>query len=98
MDLAFWRDLSVVLLCLEGFIMLLIPGVLCFFSIKGLRALERKLRGASPKVQEAFRKVNLVTRQASDKVASPFIAASAANARANAMRRGTASPIKRREV
>ena len=98
MELAFWRDLSVVLLCIEGFIMLLIPGALFFFSIKGLRALERKLREVSPKVQGVFRTVNGTSRQASDKIASPFIAASAANAQLHALRRGTASLIMRREV
>ncbi len=98
MDLAFWRDLSVVLLCLEAFIMTLIPGAIIFFSIKGLRALEKKLREVSPKVQGVFHTVNRATRQASDKAASPFIAASAANAQVNALWRGTTSLIKRQEV
>lgn len=98
MDLAFWRDLSIVLLCLEAFIMVLIPGVIFFFSIKGLQMLEKKLREVTPKVHEVFHKVNHVTRQASDKAASPFIAASAASAQVKALWRGTTSLIKRQEV
>jgi len=98
MDLAFWRDLSVVLLCLEGFIMLLIPGAIFFFSIKGLRALERKMREVSPKVQGVFRQVNRVTEQVTDKIAAPIIKISGANAQLRGMRRGAVSLFRRREV
>jgi len=49
-------------------------------------------------VHEVFHKVNHVTRQASDKAASPFIAASAASAQVKALWRGTTSLIKRQEV
>jgi hypothetical protein len=98
MDLAFWRDASIVLLSLEGFILMLIPGALIFFSIKGMRELTRKLKVVSPKVQAVFSQINLTTRQASDRIASPLIAASAAKARVSAMRRGTASLIKQRGV
>ncbi len=98
MDLAFWRDLSVILLCLEAFIMALIPGAIFFFSIKGLRLLEKKLREVSPKVQGVFDKVDQTARQISDKAASPFIAASATKAQVKAIWRGTASLIKRPEV
>ena len=98
MDLAFWRDLSLVLLCLEAFVFMLVPGVLFFFSVKGLRELEKKLREVSPQVHGVFHRVNQVTRQASDKAASPFIAVSAANAQVKAMWRGKASLIKRQEV
>jgi hypothetical protein len=98
MDLAFWRDLSVVLLCLEAFVLLLIPGALFFLLLKGLRALEQKMREFSPKVQGVFRQVNRVTRQVTDKIAEPVIKVSAATARAQAMRRRTASLIRRHEV
>lgn len=97
MGLAFWRDLSIVLLSLEAFVLMLIPGALFFFSLKGLRAIETKMLEISPKVQGVFRQANLKTNQVSDKLAAPFIAASAANARVKAMRRKTASLIKREE-
>jgi hypothetical protein len=98
MDLAFWRDMSLVLLCLEAFVIMLVPGAIFFYSIKGMRELEKKMREVSPQVHGVFHRVNQVTRQTSDKVASPFIAVSAANAQVKAMWRGKASLIKRQEV
>ena len=62
------------------------------------KELEKKLREVTPKVHEVFHKVNHVTRQASDKAASPFIAASAASAQVKATWRGATSLIKRLEV
>ncbi len=98
MNLGFWRDLSVVLLCLEGFVLLLIPGAILFFAVKGMNALDRKLREVFPKVQGVFRQVNRVSRQVTDKVAAPVIKASATTAQVQAMGRRTASLLKRREV
>lgn len=98
MNLGFWRDLSVVLLCLEGFVLLLIPGAILFFSVKGMNALDRKLHAIFPKVQGVFGQVNRITRQVTDKVAEPVIKASAMTAQVQAMGRRTASLLKRREV
>ena len=98
MNLGFWRDLSVVLLCLEGFVLLLIPGAILFFLVKGMSALDRKLREIFPKVRGVFSRVNQVTRQVTDKVAAPVIKASATTAQVQAIGRRTASLIKRREV
>ncbi|MGB8643795.1 MAG: hypothetical protein WCF84_01035 [Anaerolineae bacterium] len=39
-----WRDLSLILLCLESFILMLVPGVLLFFAQKYLRRFRRWLR------------------------------------------------------
>lgn len=98
MELTFWRDLSVILLVLEAFILTLVPGVIFFFSIKGLQALERKLREFTPKVQGVFQQVDHTSRRVSDKVAAPFIAASAARAQLKGLQRGTVSLLKRHEV
>lgn len=98
MNLGFWRDLSVVLLCLEGFVLLLIPAAILFFAVKGMNALHRKLHEIFPKVQGVFRQVNRVTRQVTDKVAEPVIKAGAQAAQVQAMGRRTVSLLKRREV
>lgn len=98
MDLGFWRDLSVVLLCLEGFVLLLVPGAILFFAVKGMNALDRKLREVFPKVQGVFRQVNRVARQLTDKIAAPVIKTSATTAQVQAIGRRTASLFKRREV
>ncbi len=42
--LAPWRDLAIVLLVIEAFIMVLVPGIIVFFVIKGVRAVKRWLR------------------------------------------------------
>ena len=98
MELAFWRDLSVVLLCLEGFVLLLVPGALLFFSLKGLRALEGKLREVSPNVQRVFRQVNRAVHQGADKVAAPVIKASATSAQVATIGRRTTSLLRKREA
>lgn len=98
MDLAFWRDASVILLSCEAFIFMLIPGAIFFFVFKGLRKAELKAREFSPKVQAAFRKVNRLTKEVSDKAAAPVIKASATGAQARAIVRRTSSIITRREA
>jgi hypothetical protein len=96
--LTFWTAASIILLALEMMVLMLIPGVILFFSVRGLRALERKMREVSPKVQGVFRRVNLLTHQASDKIAAPIINVEATNAQVRALGKGTASLLKRREV
>lgn len=77
MTLANWRDLAVVLLALEAFIMALLPAAALFFMVKGMSWVHRKLRRVFPTVQGYFRKAATVTDQASVKIAAPIIAADA---------------------
>ena len=98
MDLAFWRDASIVLLALEGFVLMIVPGALFFLLFKGARKLELKMREVSPRVQAAFRQVNRLTHQGADKVAAPVIKASATSAQLRALGRRTSSILIRREV
>jgi hypothetical protein len=98
MDLAFWRDASVILLSCEAFIFMLIPGAIFYFVFKGLRKGEQKMREVSPQVQRAFREANRLTRQASDKLAAPIIKADAMGAQLRAMGRRTTSIVTRREA
>ncbi len=96
--LAFWTNASIILLCIEAIILTLIPAFLFYYSIKGLWALDKKMRAVSPKVQRVFREVNRVTHETSDKIAEPVFRVNATTAQVHAMGRRTASLLKRREV
>jgi hypothetical protein len=91
-------SLSIILLAFEMFIMMIIPGAIFFFSLRGLFALERKMKEVSPKVQGFFRDADRVTRQVSDKMAEPFIRVSETSAQIQTMGRRSVSLLKRREV
>jgi hypothetical protein len=81
MTLADLRDLSIILLALEAFIIGLVPAALFFFMIKGVFWLNRKVSIAGPRVRGYFRKAERSTKIASEKIAAPFITASATTAR-----------------
>lgn len=98
MTLANWRDLAMILLVLEAFIFGLIPGVILFFAVRGMLALIRKLRTLFPQVQSYFHKANTITRQVSDRVAAPVMAAHAASARISRLGTAAASQFKKHEV
>lgn len=98
MDLSRWAALATILLCLETLPLVLIPGVILFFLIKGLRAAETKTRAVAPKVHQVFHRINQVTHETADKIAAPVIRIDAATAQVQAMGRQTASLLKRREV
>lgn len=98
MNLTLWAAASTILLCLEAAVLLLIPGIILFFSIRGLWITDRKMREVSPKVQEVFRRVNELTHQTADKIAEPVIKVEQTTAQVKAIGRGTASLFKRHEV
>lgn len=93
-----WTAASIILLCLEMIVLMLIPGIILFFSIRGLWIADRKMREVSPKVQGVFRRINEVTHQAADRVVEPVIKVSEKTAQVQAIGRGTVSLLKRREV
>ncbi len=89
MTLANWRDLAVIWLAIQAFILSLIPGVILFFAVKGMLWVIRKLRGVAPVVQGYFRKAALISEQVSHRAAAPFIATSATLAQADRWRSST---------
>jgi hypothetical protein len=97
-DLQFWTDASIILLALEGFILMVIPGILFVGLFIGARKLEHKMREVSPRVQGAFHQVNRLTHQGADKITAPVIKASATGAQLRAMGRRTASMFNKDEV
>lgn len=86
MTLANWRDLSVIFLIIQAFIINLIPAAILFFAVKGMLWVIRKLRGIAPKVQNTFRKAADISEQVSQRAAAPFIAADATVAQVNRWR------------
>ena len=81
MTLATWRDLSIILLAVEAFLIALVPAAVFFLTIKGVMWMNRKVSIAGPIVRGYFRRAEQSTKIASDRIAAPFIAASATTAR-----------------
>lgn len=81
MTLSDWANLSIILLAIEAFVICLVVGVVYFYATRGLLQLIRQLRITFPIIQRYFRQAEQVTKTASDRVAAPFIATSAASAK-----------------
>ena len=81
MTLSAWADLSIILLAIEAFVICLVLGVIYFYATRGILQLMRRLRITFPIIQGYFRQAEQVTKTASDRVAAPFIATSAATAK-----------------
>jgi hypothetical protein len=78
MGLPEWRDLAVVLLALEAFVLGLIPAIVLFFAVRGMLWVIRKLRAVFPTIRGYFGRAAGISQRASHKIAAPVIAASAA--------------------
>jgi hypothetical protein len=67
--LAPWRDLALVLIVVEAFIIVLVPGVALFFALKGMRALNRWIRRPLLQAQVWALRIQHGTVQATNAVA-----------------------------
>ncbi|MBI4789898.1 MAG: hypothetical protein HY782_22935 [Chloroflexi bacterium] len=85
--LAPWRDIAIVLLVIEAFIMALVPGAILFFIVKGLRALRRWLRGPLLQAQVWALRIQHGTVRATDAVAAVPISFNSAATQASATAR-----------
>ncbi len=73
MDLATARNLSIILLAIEGFILVLVPGAIFYFSIKGLRQGTKWLKIIGlPEAQRYTRLVADKTNEYSARIAEPI--------------------------
>lgn len=79
--LATLTDISVVILAIEAFVILLVPGVIVFFAIRGINWLQRQLRKYGPMARFRFNQAAQISEDMSHYAAAPFIAASATSAR-----------------
>ncbi|MCX6033174.1 MAG: hypothetical protein NT169_28305 [Chloroflexi bacterium] len=83
MTLENWRDLAVVLLALEAFVLSLIPAALLYLAVRGMTWALKQLRALAFKGQGYFRKAAQVTDLISRRVAAPIIAVNTASAQFN---------------
>ncbi|MBC8447631.1 MAG: hypothetical protein H8D78_07770 [Chloroflexi bacterium] len=82
MDLATGRDIALVILIVEAFVLSLVPLALFYFGIRGMQALRRKLDPLFPTVQGHLRRVAQGTHNVSERIVRPFIALSGLRAQA----------------
>ncbi len=85
--LAPWRDLAVILLCIEAIILVAIPGVILFFAQKYLRIFRHWLKLPLLRVQVYTLRVQEVTQRAANRIADVPIALQMLNVRVRATAR-----------
>ena len=81
MTLANWRDLSIILLVFEAFVVGLVVLVIYLALNVGAFQINRRIKTAGSIVRGYFLKAEQSTKAASNRIAAPFIAAGAATAR-----------------
>lgn len=74
MTIPFWRDVSVVLLVVEAFILALIPLGVLYFVNRGLQRLRAFLRPIFRRTRARVQQVERVTFQVSELIVTPIIA------------------------
>jgi hypothetical protein len=89
MDLAVWRDVSLLWLCFLAFLAVLPWGIAFFFSIRGMTWLRRQAKKYFPIVQDGARQVAGTTERISQKVVAPVIGARSAVAQVHGIQRAT---------
>ncbi len=93
--LAPWRDLAVVLLVIEMFIMALIPGAALYLAVRGVRALKRWIRMPLLQAQVWGARIQLGTARTARTVASVPINLHAAGTQASVTARTVVRSLKR---
>jgi hypothetical protein len=73
MDLAFWRDVAIVLLALHLFVLLILPAGLLFLGVRGMQFVHRKLPPLYQKAQEISAQIPVKADGISNKVAEPVV-------------------------
>lgn len=86
--IAFWANLATVLLALEAVLLLVVPGVLCYFAVRGARWLLRNGRPFFREVRAWTERVQEVTETASAALAGPAIQVRTLPAWLQGVRRG----------
>ena len=92
MDLPAGRDIALVILIIEAFVLSLVPLVAFYFGIRGMQALRHKLDPLIPTVQGRLRRLAQSSENASERIVRPFITLSGLRAQV----RGTKQALIRR--
>ncbi len=87
------RDIAVLIIAIEVFIMLLVPLVILYFSLKGIGWVQRQVRHYGPLVRFRFGQVAQITEEYSHKAAAPVIVTSASAARVKRVRTALAASL-----
>jgi hypothetical protein len=94
-SLAPWRDLSIVWLSILAMILMLIPGAVFFFAIRGMRAVNRWLRLPLLIAQLWALRIEQGTRRASEVIVEVPIAVHSRSAQARVTARGVVDFLRR---
>jgi hypothetical protein len=73
MDLAFWRDVSIIWLSIQLFVLLAVPLAILFLAVKGMQFVHTKLPPIFHKAQDISNIVRTKTDEISHYVAAPVI-------------------------
>lgn len=68
--LAFWRDIALILLCLQAFILMLVPGAILYFGWYYLRKGRKALSMPLLMAQVYALRIQHVTMRVTDKIAA----------------------------
>lgn len=98
MSLGNWRDLATILLVIEAFVIILVPGIILYFAVRGMLALNRKMAVWLPQLQSYFYRAHEISRKISDKIAAPVLAVDSAGARVKGMKDAVVYIVKKQEV
>ncbi len=90
--------IATVIVCIELFVMLLVPLVIAYFSIKGVTWVQRQVQKYGPIIQRGFVKANQIAEDTSHKVAAPVIVTSANYVRIKRIRAALAARLSMKEV
>jgi hypothetical protein len=76
-----WTNVAIVILAVQAFFLAIILGAVLYFGIRGTSGIIRQLRISAPRAQAYFRNLADAAEQTSQRIATPFMSASAARAR-----------------
>jgi hypothetical protein len=74
MEIGFWRDISVVLLVLEAFILSLIPLVVVYFLGRGVTYVLRETPGVFAQIRGGLTQVHDMVAQITEQIVAPVLA------------------------
>jgi hypothetical protein len=75
MNLDFWRNVSIIWLALQLFIILVIPLAITYFAVRGMSFVLKKTPPVFHKAQEISGKVRATTDSAAERAVEPVIEA-----------------------
>ncbi len=90
--------IATVIICIELFIMLLIPLLIAYFSVRGVTWVQRQVQKYGPIVRRYFGQASQITEQMSHKVAAPVIVTSSNYVRLKRIRAALATRLSMKEV